>query len=189
MAGGRPPVPRVQLTAGALVIRPWRLDDAAALAAAARESSAEILPWMGWARPDYSVEDAVTFLAGTALAWTEERAHEFAVTGADGGLLGGVGVNQINRLHRFANLGYWVRTSAARRGVTSAAARAVARWALATLDIHRLEIVVGVGNVASEGVAARIGAHREGVLRGRLHSGERAMDATMFSLLAADVAR
>ena len=50
------------------------------------------------------------------------------------------------------------------------------------------ELVVGVGNVASEGVAARIGAHREGVLRARLHSGERAMDATMFSLLASDVA-
>src|SRR5437764_6118705 len=44
--------------------------------------------------------------------------YSFAVLDQScGRFLGGVGINFINRVHQFANLGYWVRTSAAGRGV------------------------------------------------------------------------
>ena len=187
-AGGRSPLPLARLTAGELLIRPWAADDAAALVEAARESSAEILPWMDWCRPDYARADAAAFIEMTVEAWGAGRMHEFAVTGRDGRLLGAMGINQINPVHHFANLGYWVRTSAAGRGVAPAAGRAVAGWALSVLGLQRLEIVIAVGNVRSERVAMRLGARQEGVLRRRLRAGGQAQDATMFSLVPADLA-
>jgi len=169
------------------VLRPWAPGDAPALTEAARESHAEIRPWMDWCRPDYAVAEAADFIGRAGEAWVEGRWYEFAVTARDGRLLGGMGINQINPIHNFANLGYWVRTSAAGRGVTPAAARLLVAWAFATLGLQRIEVVVAVGNVRSERVAARLGARREAVLRARLRAGGQPQDATMFSLVPEDL--
>ena len=80
-------------------------------------------------------------------------------------LLGGCGLSQINRNHRFANLYYWVRTSRTRQGVARRAIRLAARFGIESLGLQRVEVVVQVGNVASMRAAEGAGAQREGVLR------------------------
>ena len=46
-----------------------------------------------------------------------------------------------------------------------------------------IEIMVAVGNIASERVAVKVGALREGLLRNRLTQGGEVRDAYMFSLV------
>jgi RimJ/RimL family protein N-acetyltransferase len=113
----------------------------------------------------------------------EGREYSFAIVGDDGRFLGGCGLNQINRIHRFANLGYWVRTSATGRGVATAAARQTAEFAFQQTDFVRLEIVCAVRNERSQRVAERAGAVREGVLRHRLLVHGQPLDAVMYSLV------
>ena len=86
-----------------------------------------------------------------------------------------------------ANLGYWVRTSAARRGVATNATRAVARYGFEELGLQRIEIVAAVRNLPSQRVAEKAGAVREGVLRKRLLIRGEAHDAVLFSLVAEDL--
>jgi len=93
----------------------------------------------------------------------------------------------LNRVHQMANLGYWVRTSAAGRGVATRAARLVARFGFAQLDLHRIEILAAVDNIGSQKVAEKAGAVREGVLRKRLLINGESQDAVIFSLLPEDV--
>jgi RimJ/RimL family protein N-acetyltransferase len=90
-------------------------------------------------------------------------------------------------VHQFGNLGYWVRTSAAGRGVASKASRLVARFGFEELGLHRIEILAAVSNVASQRVAEKIGAAREGVLRKRLLIRGEPQDAVMFSLVPEDL--
>lgn len=85
------------------------------------------------------------------------------------------------------NLGYWVRTSRTRSGVASAATRLIARFGFLSLGLQRLEIVVAVGNQASERVAEKAGATREGVLRKRLLIHGQPHDAVLYSLVAEDL--
>jgi RimJ/RimL family protein N-acetyltransferase len=101
--------------------------------------------------------------------------------------LGGVGVNFINRIHQFGNLGYWVRTSATGKGVASRSSRLVARFALEELGLNRIEIVAAVSNIASQRVAEKMGAVREAVLRNRLLMRGVPQDAVMFSLVHEDL--
>ena len=62
-------------------------------------------------------------------------------------------------------------------------------YALSGVSLGVERGVVAVGNVASLAVAARLGAVREGVLRGRLLLGERGhVDAVVHSLLPGDTA-
>src|SRR5262249_1277508 len=104
-----------------------------------------------------------------------------------GGLLGGVGLNFIKRVHQMANLGYWVRTSATGRGVATQAVQLAARFGFEQLGLHRIEIVTAVGNVASQRVAEKAGAVRAGVARKRLLIRGASEDAVLFSLIPSDL--
>jgi RimJ/RimL family protein N-acetyltransferase len=150
---------------------------------AARESVGEVYRWLAWCHPHYSKAEAVEWIGSRAPLAGEGREYTFAILGADGRFLGGCGLNQINHIHRFANLGYWVRTSATRHGVATEAVRQAAAFAFANTDLVRLEILCAVGNDASQRVAERAGAVREGVLRQRLLLHGQPVDAVMYSLV------
>ena len=164
-------------------IRAYEPGDAPALWEAARESTGEVHRWLPWCHPQYSLAEAEEWIASRAPLAAEAREHTFAIVDSDGRLLGGCGLNQLNRLHRFGNLGYWVRTSATRRGVATEAVRHVADFAFVQTDLVRLEIVCAVGHHASQRVAERAGAVREGVLRQRLLLHGQSVDAVMYSLV------
>ena len=163
-------------------IRRYSLDDAVAVAEAVRESVAELRPWMPWCHPEYSLEDSRSWLEAQALAFDSRTAFEFATVSAGGRYLGGCGLNHIDEINHRANLGYWVRSAASRRGVATSAVRALRDWAFDNTNLIRLEIVIAVGNMASHRVAEKVGAVREGTLRRRLLLHGTAHDATMFSL-------
>jgi len=168
---------------GVCSIRIYEPGDALALWEAARESVAEVFPWLPWCHSDYSMEEAVEWTRTRAALAAEGREYTFAVLGSDGRFLGGCGLNQVNRIHRFCNLGYWVRTSATRGGVATAAVRCLAQYAFQNTDLIRLEIVCAAANVVSQRVAERAGAVREGVLRHRLLLHGQPVDAVMYSLV------
>ncbi len=181
--------PAFPLWHGEIGLRPFHPDEGPAFVEAVLESVPEIAPWMPWARPDYGITDADGWIQETRGAFDACTKHEFAICDRADRLLGGVGLNMRNDLHRFANLGYWVRTSAAGRGVATAAARTAALFGFEGLDLQRIEILVIVGNVGSLRVAEKIGARREGVLRNRLRIYGESRDAVMHSLVPEDLGR
>lgn len=174
-------------TDGNISIRPFRAEDIKLLYEAVRESISEISRWMDWCHENYSLDEATSFVLSRDQAWKTEEEYGFAVLDAGAGtFLGSVGLNQFNRNHQFCNLGYWVRTSVTRRGVASSAARLAASYALTELNLHRVEILAATGNHASQRVAEKAGATREGVLRKRLLIKGQAQDAVLYSLVAED---
>lgn len=175
-------VPEPRGTVSACSIRLYQQDDAEHLHAAARESVAEVSPWMGWCHPQYSLDEAREWITAQRELAKQGLEFQFAIW-REGRYLGGCGINQINRANRFANLGYWVRASEMGRGVGPAAVRLAAEYAFRETDIIRLEIVCAVGNVRSQRVAEKSGAVREGVLRNRLFLPSGSSDAVMFSLV------
>jgi RimJ/RimL family protein N-acetyltransferase len=164
-------------------IRPYEPGDAEPLYEAVRESTADVYPWLEWCHAQYSRAEAVEWISSRATLAAEGLEYNFAIVGSDGRYLGGCGVNQINRIHRFGNLGYWVRSSATGRGVAVEAARQIAEFAFRTTDLVRLEIVCAAGNQRSQRVAEKVGALREGVSRRRLILHGEPVDAVMFSLV------
>lgn len=153
------------------------------MAEAVRESVPDLRPWMPWCHPDYSVEESRSWLELQVSAFQQRAEFEFAIVAPDGRILGGCGLNHLDPLNRRANLGYWVRSSEARRGVATAAVRLLRAWAFANTDLVRLEVVIASGNAASHRVAEKAGATREGTLRSRLLLHGIAHDATMFSFV------
>lgn len=163
-------------------IRFYEPSDATRVVEAARESTAEVFPWLAWCHPAYSLEESTAWIAAQIEARKNGSAFEFAIWEGQR-YLGGCGLNQINAEHRMANLGYWVRTAAAGRGVAPAAVQLVSAWGFANTPLQRLEIVAAVGNTRSQRVAEKSGAQREGVLRSRLFMHGRPHDAVVYSFV------
>ncbi len=170
-----------------ITLRPYQADDVVLLYEAASESIAEIYPWMPWCHPGYAMEDSRSWVLSRQGAWGKPDYDFVIVDQSTGRFLGAVGLNQINRVHDFANLGYWVRSSATGRGIAVMAARICAHFGFAELNLHRIEIVVDVANRRSQRVAEKVGATREGIARQRSKTGDAWHDAYMFSLLESDL--
>ena len=164
-------------------IRPYRADDAPRLYEAARESMGDVFPWLPWCHPQYTREEAAAWAASREELARQALEYHFVIAGDEDRFLGGCGINHINRIHGFGNLGYWVRSSAAGRGVAVSAVALCAEFAFQKTDLLRLEIVCAVGNRRSQRVAEKAGAHREGVLRDRLLIRGTPHDAVMYSLV------
>jgi RimJ/RimL family protein N-acetyltransferase len=158
----------------------------AEMVVAARESTADVFPWMAWCHAQYSAEEAGAWVHLTREARLKGTAYDFAIVDADGRYAGGCGINNINVTSAVANLGYWVRSSAAGRGVAPAALLLLIPWVFQHTELHRLEIVAAVGNVRSQRVAEKVGAHRDAVLKKRTLVEGKPADAVLFSVLRPD---
>ncbi|MEN5203938.1 GNAT family N-acetyltransferase [Stenotrophomonas sp. TWI700] len=173
-----------QLHADGLLLRPFEDADAAAFAAAVRESAEGMRRWMPWSSVDYSVAQALQWFQACRDGWAAGTACEYGVFDRDtAAFVGGAGLNKIQTDPRFCNLGYWVRRACRGQGVAPRVVQALAVQAFGPLGLHRVEIVVAVGNLASERVAVKSGALREGVARNRLVIDDRPAAAHMFSLV------
>jgi 8-oxo-dGTP diphosphatase len=112
----------------------------------------------------YSRDLADEWIASSHASLAEGRAYHLAVTGQEGErevLVGGVGL-RLDREARSARLGYWVGRRFWGHGVASEAAGRLARWALANLDLERLEATVATDNPGSVAVLRRIGFRHVG---------------------------
>lgn len=178
----------VQLTTDTLVIRAPRESDVSAMYEAARESVAEVGRWLPWCHEGYERNESGAWIITCRSAWLADESYPmFIFDRQSGQLVGGTGINEIDRLRRRANLGYWVRSSRMRHGIATTSTRMVARWGFETLGLQRIEIVAATGNTASQRVAAKVGALREGLCRNRLRVHDVPTDAWVYSLVPSDV--
>ena len=107
---------------GYVGIRRFRPEDVAPLFDATRESIGSLCQWMVWCHAGYTREDCCGFVSACDEKWERGESHSFVIYDVrDGTFLGSAGLNQISQTHRVANLGYWVRSSRAGRGIGTAA--------------------------------------------------------------------
>jgi RimJ/RimL family protein N-acetyltransferase len=174
-----PPV----IEAGPLTLRPFGEDDIGWVCQVSQDPA--IQANLAEVFDPYRMEHAAYFVRQMArAAWDDGRRAEFLIADtAAGTRLGRVGLGLRPYDPGAAEIGYWMDPQARGRGVATAAARAVCRWAFTTLDLALIEWHCEVGNVASRRVAEKAGFLIEGTLRRRLiHRGQR-VDVWVGSLL------
>jgi ribosomal-protein-serine acetyltransferase len=179
---------RQELAGERVRLRRHRPGDARAIFDAAWESQEALLLWAHWFHPEYSLAETEQWVGSRAAAWDQGIEYAFVIEDrATGEILGGCGINRLDRWNLFANLGYWVRSGRTGQGIATEAARLLADFAFGDLGLARVEIVVAVKNLASQRVAQKAGAKWEAVLRNRLRLPSGPADAIMFSLIPEDI--
>lgn len=168
-----------------LVLRRFHRRDAEAVAEAVQSSMPELKQWLPWAQPGYGRDEAAAFIRESAQAWREGRAFDFAVRDLSRPWLhlGNASIWFVSRMGRTGEIGYWVRSDRVGNGVATEATAALVELGFSELGMHKINLRIAVGNLPSERVAAKLGFHREGILREELLIAGEWVDHTLFSLL------
>ena len=179
---------RSEIIGEKIILRKYEISFAPLLFEAANESKGgEFSRWMPWCHEDYTLDESEDFIKKVGENWQNETEFAFAIFNAvTDEFLGGVGLNQPNKAHKFYNLGYWIRAAKQNMGTASGAARVLAKTAFQDLPPNRIEILTAVENIPSQKAAEKAGAMREGILRKRLIIGDRIHDAVIFSFVRED---
>jgi len=153
------------LTTERLVLRPLTPDDAEQLHRLLNDW--EVCRMLQTVPFPYPRLLADQWIADSVTQRQDGTAYHFAITGTETGqevLVGAVGL-KLTPGQRRATLGYWVGRRFWGHGVAREAAGRVVRWALANLDLDRVDAVVATDNPASARVLAAAGFRETGTGR------------------------
>jgi 8-oxo-dGTP diphosphatase len=157
-----PPDVFAPLATERLILRPLVAEDAEALHRLVNDwevtRNLAVVPF------PYPRELADEWIQSTRRSLAEGSGYQLAITGREGEheiMVGVVGL-RVDAEQRCGRLGYWVGRRFWGHGVATEAAGRLARWALANLDLDRLEAGVITDNAASGAVLRRIGFRQTG---------------------------
>jgi RimJ/RimL family protein N-acetyltransferase len=149
--------PPHELPGGSVILRRYRLTDAAAVKDAIAASLDSLRAWMPWAQSAPTDVSVMAFLEPSVRQFGGDAPANYAITLGDSGrFVGGCGL--MPRIGPGAlEIGYWVHAAYHRRGIATEAARLLANAALEVRGVHRVEIHCDAGNIASASVARTLG--------------------------------
>lgn len=144
---------------------------------AMQESLPELRPWMIWANREQSPEETETLMRQSHVRFLERtdlRFHGYLKETGELAFCGGL--HRIDWHSRKFELGYWLRSKYAGKGLATEAVRGLERLAIEQLGANRIEIQCDSENARSIEVAKRLGYSLEGKLRNH------ALDAKLANL-------
>ena len=166
-----------------VVLRPWRLDDAAAVMEAFADP--DIQRWH--VRRLDSVEEAGEWISARQRGWAAETELSWAVAEQRAGaLLGRMTLGDVKLDGGSAGLAYWMFPTARGRGLCTQAAQVLCRWAF-DAGFHRIGLEHSMANHASCRVAVKAGFLAEGIRRGSALHADGWHDMHVHARLATDV--
>lgn len=149
------------LDAGPITLQRWTVERIDDLDRAIVESLTELNPFMPWATLDHDPEATTGFIVRSHDEWDAGENFNYAMLTPAGDVVGGCGL--MTRLGPGVyEIGYWVHSAYAGKGLATAAVLALKQAGLAQPGIDRVEIHHDVENPASGRVAAKAGFHQVG---------------------------
>ncbi|GAA1185750.1 GNAT family N-acetyltransferase [Pseudonocardia alaniniphila] len=181
----------LRVSAGVVALRPVRLRDGRTWSAIRIRDEQYLAPWEpsmpgGWAQRHAASEWPARWLQLRG-AGRRGAVLPFAIT-LDGRFVGQVMVGNIVREPLLsAYVGYWVDSSVAGRGVTTAAVALVVDHCFGRVGLHRLEATVRPENLASIRVLSKLGFRKEGLFRRYLDVDSAWRDHYCYALTVEDL--
>ena len=173
--------PDEPLTDSVVMLDRFTEDDVPRIIMAATDP--ETRRWLPLPSP-YGEVEALTFVRTRDDEATAGRELTFAVRDTTDRLLVSAMSLSQRGYRSEAAIGYWTVPDRRARGWTVRGVRLLARHALATMPLRRVEIITAIGNVRSQHVATAVGATFEGIRRNGLPTGDE--DAAIYSLIPGD---
>ena len=164
-----------------LCLRPFRVDDAAAIAESCKDPDIPRFTMM----PEDLTEATARDWVEQRLEWWTLGLYAFAITlPPSDRCVGQVGL-QLEAEFRRAVTFYWLDRRVRGRGIATESLNLVTDWGFAEHDLARVHLVTHLDNPGSERVAQRCGYQREGILRAWEPVKNEQPDVVMWSRLPA----
>jgi ribosomal-protein-serine acetyltransferase len=139
--------------------------------------------WLDWPARIQGVNDIDFFIARCMDGYRDYNSLRMGIW-YDGSPVGQVGFNFWDLRSKKGEIGYWLTPSYTGKGIMTKSVAALIDYAFRIVKLHRVEILMGVGNDASEGIPKRLGFQYEGVIRsGEIVNGK-LIDNKLYAMLS-----
>ena len=164
------------ITAGWLILRPWRLDDIVFVYEACQD--AEIQRWTTVPRP-YRAGQATGFVTMARQAVLDGTEYHLCIADADREeTIGAIGVKA--PCGGDAEIGYWIAPEGRGRGAASTALEGLTHWCFTALNLSTVHLRIAPGNAGSLAVAKRCRFEIVDRQTGACHDGDAITDALVL---------
>ncbi len=141
--------------------------------------------WLPWVDHMQTIEQFLNFIAQSEKK--EAAGTDFAYMILYNGVAAGrIGIYNIDQQNKIGAIGYWLGEAFSGKGIISKACIALINHSFASLDINRIELKCGTGNLKSQAVAERLGFNKEGIIRRGELLYNNFIDLYLYSMLKTD---
>jgi len=166
----------------AVRIRPLKRSDAPAIAKGIGLRA--VSRWLPMVPYPYALGDAQTWINYAHRTARKDLECHFGIERLDrDGIIGGIGLRNLNRQDQNAEVGYWIAKPQWGLGLGSEAVALTLRFAFGALKLHRVYAIVLEANVGSARVLEKNGFVREGTWRKASRWGRRWRDVWAYGIL------
>ena len=164
---------------GPYALRKLRTEDAADIFRSIDTQRQHLGRWLPFVAETHHIEQSKAVVAGM-LADTANPVYTIRDGEAFAGL---IGFKSADAEKHSIEIGYWLREEQQGKGIMTAAVRTLCDTAFTQMDMHRIEIRCGVGNLPSNRIPQRLGFLRSHVeLRGEELTGGEWIDLNVYRL-------
>jgi len=177
-----------QLYGERIILRPYRLPDAAAFQAAIEESREHLRPWEWFGDAFHTIEQTQDWIIRRQSAWLLRDSFTCGIwQRATGRLLGNIELAVKQGWLPWFTIAYWVRQSEAGKGYVSEAVRLLTDYAFDEWAAKRVELNIAAKNERSIALAERLGFQLDGRLRNvEMENDGELVDQLCYSLTPED---
>lgn len=153
-----------------LILTPPQINEGKIVNDAIRESFKELNRFMPWAKEIPSIEESEIFVRSAAANWILKKNEEpylplFMFDKETEEFIGATGYHHYDWVLGSIEIGYWIRTSYAGKGLMTEAINALTRYAFRELSMRRVSITCDINNIRSKSIPEKLGYHLESIVK------------------------
>jgi ribosomal-protein-serine acetyltransferase len=142
-------------------------------------------PWLPWVDHTNAIEDTAEYIRKCEAGFRAGTQIDVGIR-YKGDWVGSVGLNDISKEDRKAEIGYWLAEDAQGKGTMTRAVQALVDHGFSQLDLNRIWIRCAAENEKSAAVPRRLGFTHEGTLRQNERVYDHFEDQMVWSLLRSE---
>lgn len=164
-----------------ILLKILKIEDAKTIFNAIDSNRLFLRKWLPFVDQTRDEKDTLSFVK--SIVDDVERRQEVFTIWYNDEFAGLIGMKDIDYLNRKVELGYWLTEQMTRKGIVTLSVEKLMEFIFLKLQLNRIQIKCGVGNLSSSAIPKRLGFIFEGIERqGERHLGHY-INLEVFSIL------
>lgn len=170
-----------------IILRQIQPSDAPAVFTAIDTGRDYLGKWLPFVEYTQTVSDSEIFIKA-ALKELEHSENYIFVILCKNNFAGLIGFKDTDCVNKRTEIGYWLKEQFQKKGIITQSLTKLLDFAFKEMEMHRVEIRCGVGNIPSKNIPKRLGFKLEGIERdGELLSSGEYTDLEVYSKLRTEI--
>jgi len=128
------------------------------------ENRQHLRPWFPWEKKEVRAEDSFKYLLENEIKFKAGEKVDYGIY-VDNEYIGNIGIFNIHKKNKSAEIGYWLSKKFTRNGYMTEAVRILEKEFFTNVNLNRIQIKCDERNIASAGVAKKCAYVLEGKYR------------------------